>query len=90
MQEKGSGVLSRAVEVSVMMTVFGRFLQYAEDQLHTLSMLVITSYSIHYTKLYDAIAPASPQPFTPSGLCGHKVSIMSSLKLGKSFARGIQ
>jgi len=39
MQEKGSGVLSRAVEVSVMMTVFGRFLQYAEDQLHTLSML---------------------------------------------------
>ena len=39
MQEKASGVLSRAVEVSVMMTVFGRFLQYAETQLHTLSML---------------------------------------------------
>jgi len=39
MQEKGSGVLSRAVEVSVMMTVFGRFLQYSETQLHTLSML---------------------------------------------------
>ncbi len=39
MQEKGSGVLSRALEVSVMMTVFGRFLQYSHDQLHTLSML---------------------------------------------------
>jgi HD-GYP domain-containing protein (c-di-GMP phosphodiesterase class II) len=39
MQEKGSGVLSRAVEVSVMMTVFGRFLQYSQEQLHTLSML---------------------------------------------------
>jgi len=39
MQEKGSGVLSRAVEVSVMMTVFGRLLQYSEGQLSTLSML---------------------------------------------------
>ncbi|HSH06315.1 MAG TPA: DUF3391 domain-containing protein [Burkholderiales bacterium] len=39
MQEKGSGVLSRALEVSVMMTVFGRFLQYSQEQLHTLSML---------------------------------------------------
>lgn len=39
MQEKGGGSLGRAVEVSVMMTVFGRFLQYSHDQLETLSML---------------------------------------------------
>ncbi len=39
LQEKGGGSLGRAVEVSVMMTVFGRFLQYSHEQLETLSLL---------------------------------------------------
>lgn len=39
MQEKGGGVLNRAVEVSVMMAVFGRFLQYSREQLMVLSAL---------------------------------------------------
>ena len=37
----------------------------------------------------EPIAPASPQPFTPSGLCVHGVTVWSTLKLGRSSARGI-
>src|SRR4051794_24815967 len=36
------------------------------------------------------IAPASPQPFTPSGLCVQGVSRVSTLKRGTSAARGRQ
>jgi len=39
LEEKGGATLSRAVEVSVMMTVFGRFLQFPVAQLTTLSLL---------------------------------------------------
>ena len=39
LQEKGGAALSRAVEVSVMMTVFGRFLQLPHDRLEILGML---------------------------------------------------
>src|SRR5258706_14853251 len=36
------------------------------------------------------IAPASPQPLTPSGLCVHGVPLaVSTLKCGRSSARGI-
>ncbi len=35
------------------------------------------------------IAPASPQPFTPSGLCVQGVSRVSSLNSGTSPARGM-
>ena len=38
----------------------------------------------------DPIAPASPQPFTPSGLCVHGVPLtVSTWMLGRSSARGI-
>ena len=37
----------------------------------------------------EPIAPASPQPFEPIGLCVQGVLIVSSLKFGKSAARGI-
>ena len=37
-----------------------------------------------------AIAPASPQPLMPSGLDGQGVSIVSTLKDGRSSARGMQ
>jgi len=39
LQEKSREALSRAVEISVMMTVFGRFLQLPEDRLEILGML---------------------------------------------------
>ena len=35
------------------------------------------------------IAPASPQPFTPSGLCVHGVSLVPTLNDGTSSARGM-
>jgi hypothetical protein len=37
-----------------------------------------------------AIAPASPQPFTPSGLDGHGVWVNPTAKDGRSSARGMQ
>lgn len=39
LQEKSSITLSRAIEISVMMTIFGRFLQLPPDRLELLSML---------------------------------------------------
>ena len=39
LQEKSGATLSRAVEVSVMMTIFGRFLQLPHDRLELLGML---------------------------------------------------
>ena len=39
LQEKSGATLSRAVEISVMMTIFGRFLQFPQDRLETLGML---------------------------------------------------
>jgi HD-GYP domain-containing protein (c-di-GMP phosphodiesterase class II) len=39
LQEKGGAALSRAVEVSVMMTIFGRFLQLPHERLEILGML---------------------------------------------------
>lgn len=39
LQEKSSAALSRAVEVSVMMTIFGRFLQLPQERLEILGLL---------------------------------------------------
>jgi len=39
LQEKSGATLSRAAEVSVMMTIFGRFLQLPQDRLELLGML---------------------------------------------------
>jgi len=39
LQEKSGATLSRAVEISVMMTIFGRFLQLPQDRLELLGML---------------------------------------------------
>ena len=35
------------------------------------------------------IAPASPHPFTPSGLWVHGVTLVDNVKYGRSPARGI-
>ena len=38
----------------------------------------------------EPMAPASPQPFTPSGLCVQGVpGTVSTVKLGRSSARGM-
>ena len=37
----------------------------------------------------EPMAPASPQPFTPSGLCVQGVTVWSTVKLGRSSARGM-
>jgi HD-GYP domain-containing protein (c-di-GMP phosphodiesterase class II) len=39
LQEKSGATLSRAVEISVMMTIFGRFLQFPHDRLEILGMM---------------------------------------------------
>ncbi|MCX7152870.1 MAG: DUF3391 domain-containing protein, partial [Proteobacteria bacterium] len=39
LQEKSGETLSRAVEISVMMTIFGRFLQLPQDRMQLLGML---------------------------------------------------
>ena len=39
LQEKSGATLSRAVEISVTMTIFGRFLQFPQDRLELLGML---------------------------------------------------
>jgi HD-GYP domain-containing protein (c-di-GMP phosphodiesterase class II) len=39
LQEQSGATLSRAVEISVMMTIFGRFLQFPHDRLEVLGML---------------------------------------------------
>ena len=39
LQERSGATLSRAVEISVMMTIFGRFLQFPQDRLENLGML---------------------------------------------------
>ena len=49
--------------------------------------------SIQGTKKLTAggtpIAPTSPTPLTPSGLCVHAVTWLPTLKFGRSAARGI-
>ena len=39
LQERSGGILSRAVEISTIMTIFGRFLQFPKERLEILSML---------------------------------------------------
>ena len=47
------------------------------------------SVSAFITAAGAPIAPASPQPFTPSGLWVHGVSLVPTLKAGTSSARGM-
>ena len=37
----------------------------------------------------EPIAPTSPQPFTPSGLCVHSVVSVPTVMFGRSSARGM-
>src|SRR5262249_30990999 len=52
-------------------------------------LLPIASVIALITAAEAPIAPASPQPLTPSGLPGHSVVVCESLNDGRSSARGM-
>src|SRR6266566_491691 len=52
-------------------------------------LLPIASVMALMTAAEAPIAPASPQPLTPSGLPGHSVVVCDSLNDGRSSARGM-
>lgn len=59
LQEKSGATLSRAAEVSVMMTIFGRFLQLPQDRLEILGMLGLLQ-DVGKLKLPTALATYGP------------------------------
>lgn len=59
LQEKSGATLSRAAEVSVMMTIFGRFLQLPQDRLEILGMLGLLQ-DVGKLKLPTEIATQGP------------------------------
>jgi len=59
LQEKSGATLSRAAEVAVMMTIFGRFLQLPQDRLEILGMLGLLQ-DVGKLKLPTALATNGP------------------------------
>lgn len=59
LQEKSGETLSRAMEVSVMMTIFGRFLQLSREQLEILGMLGLLQ-DVGKLKLPSELAARGP------------------------------
>jgi HD-GYP domain-containing protein (c-di-GMP phosphodiesterase class II) len=59
LQEKSGATLSRAAEISVMMTIFGRFLQLPQDRLEILGMLGLLQ-DVGKLKLPTALAANGP------------------------------
>jgi HD-GYP domain-containing protein (c-di-GMP phosphodiesterase class II) len=59
LQEKSGATLSRAAEISVMMTIFGRFLQFPQDRLELLGMLGLLQ-DVGKLKLPAALATNGP------------------------------
>jgi HD-GYP domain-containing protein (c-di-GMP phosphodiesterase class II) len=59
LQEKSGATLSRAAEISVMMTIFGRFLQFPQDRLELLGMLGLLQ-DVGKLKLPTALATNGP------------------------------
>jgi HD-GYP domain-containing protein (c-di-GMP phosphodiesterase class II) len=59
LQEKSGATLSRAAEISVMMTLFGRFLQLPQDRLEILGMLGLLQ-DVGKLKLPTALATNGP------------------------------
>jgi cyclic di-GMP phosphodiesterase len=59
LQEQSGATLSRAVEISVMMTIFGRFLQFPHDRIEVLGMLGLLQ-DVGKLKLPPALAASGP------------------------------
>jgi HD-GYP domain-containing protein (c-di-GMP phosphodiesterase class II) len=81
LQEKSGATLSRAAEVSVMMTIFGRFLQLPQDRLEILGMLGLLQ-DVGKLKLPTALAANGPANATEVELyhthVDHSVEILGN------------
>ncbi len=81
LQEKSGATLSRAAEVSVMMTIFGRFLQLPQDRLEILGMLGLLQ-DVGKLKLPTELAARTPVTAAEIELyrthVDHSVRILSS------------
>lgn len=81
LQEKSGATLSRAAEVSVMMTIFGRFLQLPQDRLEILGMLGLLQ-DVGKLKLPTELAARTPVTAEEIELyrthVDHSVRILSS------------
>jgi HD-GYP domain-containing protein (c-di-GMP phosphodiesterase class II) len=81
LQEKSGATLSRAAEVSVMMTIFGRFLQLPQDRLEILGMLGLLQ-DVGKLKLPTALATNGPASVAEVELyrthVDHSVEILSN------------
>lgn len=81
LQEKSEATLSRAVEISVMMTIFGRFLQLPQEKLEILGMLGLLQ-DVGKLKLPSELAARGPINDAESELyrthVNHSVRILSS------------
>ena len=81
LQEKSGATLSRAVEVSVMMTIFGRFLQLPQERLELLGMVGLLQ-DVGKLKLPTELATRGP--INPAEIelyrthVNHSVEILSS------------
>ncbi len=81
LQEKSEATLSRAVEISVMMTIFGRFLQLPQEKLEILGMLGLLQ-DVGKLKLPAELAARGPINDAETELyrthVNHSVRILSS------------
>src|SRR3972149_8219777 len=83
LQEKSGETLSRAMEISVMMTIFGRFLQMSREQLEILGMLGLLQ-DVGKLKLPSELAARGP--VTPAEVelyqthVNHSVEILSNTR----------
>lgn len=81
LQEKSDATLSRAAEVSVMMTIFGRFLQLPQDRLELLGMLGLLQ-DVGKLKLPTELAARGPASAEEIDIyrthVDHSVRILSS------------
>jgi len=81
LQEKSGATLSRAAEVAVMMTIFGRFLQLPQDRLEILGMLGLLQ-DVGKLKLPTALATNGPANAVEIDLyrthVDHSVEILSN------------
>jgi HD-GYP domain-containing protein (c-di-GMP phosphodiesterase class II) len=81
LQEKSGATLSRAAEISVMMTIFGRFLQLPQDRLEILGMLGLLQ-DVGKLKLPTELATNGPKNAAEVELyrthVDHSVEILSN------------
>ena len=78
LQEKGGATLSRAAEISVTMTIFGRFLQLPQDRLELLGLLGLLQ-DVGKLKLPPELAARGP--INPAEIELHKTHVNHSVEI---------